>query len=50
MNIGSWFETWVNVLIRPGEVTMEDERAEPQAKLSTALIWLALVAESSRES
>lgn len=42
MNIGSWFETWVNILTHPGEPSMEDERAEPQATLSTALIWVVI--------
>lgn len=42
MSVGSWFETWTNLLIRPGEVSMEDERAEPQASLGTAMIWVAI--------
>lgn len=44
MGVGAWFETWTNVILRPGEVTMEDERAEPQATLGTAVVWVALVA------
>jgi hypothetical protein len=44
MNIGSWFQTWLNVTTRPGEPVFEEERAKPQANLTTAAIWVGLVA------
>ncbi len=44
MDIGSWFQTWLNVTTRPGEPTFELERTRPYANLTTAAIWVGLVA------
>lgn len=43
MDIGSWVQTWLNVITRPGEPAFEEERTRPYATLSTALIWVAVV-------
>jgi len=42
--MGGWFQTWLNVLTRPGEPVFEAERQRPEATLSTALIWMAIAA------
>jgi len=44
MDFGAMYQTWVNVLIRPGEQTFIDEHNKPQAKLSTAIIWIVVAA------
>ena len=44
MNFGSWLQSWIDVTTRPGEPTFEVERAKPQANLTTAAIWVGLVA------
>jgi hypothetical protein len=44
MDIGSWIQSWLNVTTRPGEPAFEEERAKPQADLSTAAIWIGLAA------
>lgn len=42
MDFAAMFHTWINVLTKPGEATFEDERNQPQAKLSTAVIWVVI--------
>jgi hypothetical protein len=44
MDVGAWFQTWIGVVTRPGEAIFEEERAKPQASLSTAVIWVVFVA------
>lgn len=44
MDFGAMFQTWVNVLTKPGEATFEQERSSPQATLATAMIWIAVAA------
>jgi hypothetical protein len=44
MDFGAMFQTWVNVLTHPNEQTFIDEQNKPQAKLSTALIWIVIAA------
>ncbi len=44
MDIGSWFQTWLNITTRPGEPAFEEERAKPQANITTAAIWVGLAA------
>mgnify|MGYP001347553080 CR=1 FL=1 len=44
MNFGSWLQSWIDVTTRPGEPAFEVERAKPQANLTTAAIWVGLVA------
>jgi len=43
MNIGSWIQTWIAVITNPGEAVFRQERAKPQATLSTAIIWIVVV-------
>jgi hypothetical protein len=44
MDFGSWVQSWLNVLTRPGEPAFEEERIKPHADLSTAAIWIAVAA------
>ena len=44
MNFAAMFQTWMNVLTKPGEATFEAERHQPQATLTTALIWIVIAA------
>ncbi len=44
MDFSGMFQTWMNVLTKPGEATFEVERHSPNAKLSTALIWIVIAA------
>lgn len=44
MDFAAMFHTWINVLTKPGEAAFEEERAHPQAKLSTAVIWVVVAA------
>ena len=38
----SMFQTWVQVLIKPGADVFEAERLKPSATLTTALVWTVL--------
>jgi hypothetical protein len=40
MDISAIFQTWRNVLTKPGELVFEEERTKPEATLTTALIWI----------
>ena len=40
MDISSIFQTWVNVLTKPGEEVFAAEREKSSATLSTALVWI----------
>lgn len=42
MNFGAMIQTWMNVLTHPGEAAFQEEQHHPQAKLSTAIIWVAI--------
>ncbi len=42
MDVNSIFQTWVNVLTKPGEEVFTAEREKSSAKLKTALIWMIL--------
>ena len=44
MDFQSIFQTWVNVLTRPGEEVFVAERGKASATLSTALVWIILAA------
>lgn len=44
MDFGAWVQTWLNVVTRPGEPVFEEERARPYANLTTALIWVSVIA------
>jgi hypothetical protein len=44
MDFGAMFQTWMNVLTHPNEQTFIDESNKPQAKLSTAIIWIVIAA------
>ena len=44
MDFGKMFETWLKVLTKPGEEVFQQEREKPEAKLSTALIWIIISA------
>jgi hypothetical protein len=44
MDFGAMFQTWMNVLTHPNEQTFIDESHKPQAKLSTAIIWVVIAA------
>jgi hypothetical protein len=44
MDFGAMFQTWMNVLTHPNEQTFIDEGNKPQAKLSTAIIWIVIAA------
>jgi len=40
MHISATVQTWRNVLTKPGEPVFAEERAKPEATLTTALIWI----------
>ena len=40
MDIQSIFQTWINVLTKPGEAVFAAEREKTSATLSTALLWI----------
>ena len=42
MDISSIFQTWVNVLTKPGEEVFAAERENASATLKTALVWMIL--------
>jgi len=42
MDFNAMFQTWMNVLTKPGEPVFEEERRKPNANLTTALIWVAI--------
>jgi hypothetical protein len=42
MDFRSIFQTWVNVLTKPGVETFEAEGQKPSANLTTALVWIVL--------
>lgn len=42
MDFAAMLHTWINVLTKPGEATLADELGQPQAKLSTAVIWVVI--------
>jgi hypothetical protein len=44
MDFGAMFQTWMNVLTKPGEEIFEQERQQPHANLTTALIWIVIAA------
>lgn len=44
MDFAAMFQTWMNVITKPGEATFEAERHQPQANLTTALIWIVIAA------
>ncbi len=44
MNFNSTIQSWSNVLIHPGEAAMDEERAQPQATLTTAIVWVVIAA------
>ena len=42
MDISSIFQTWLNVLTKPGEEVFAAEREKDSATLKTALVWMIL--------
>lgn len=40
MNIGAIIQTWISVLTQPGEEIFEQQRSDPQANVTTAVIWI----------
>jgi hypothetical protein len=44
MDFSGMFQTWINVLTKPGEATFEAERHSPNANLTTAIIWIIIAA------
>lgn len=44
MDFAAMFQTWINVLTKPGEATFEEELQKPSATLGTALIWIVIAA------
>ena len=42
MDFSSIFQTWVNVLTKPGEEVFAAEREKDSATLKTALVWMIL--------
>ena len=44
MDFGSMFQTWLNVLTRPGEEVSEEERQGENATLAAAFIWVIVAA------
>ncbi len=44
MDFGAWVQTWLNVVTKPGEPAFEEERTRPYANLTTALIWVSMIA------
>ena len=47
MDFAAMFETWKNVLTKPGEAVFEVERQKPHANLTTAFIWVAIAGVAS---
>lgn len=44
MDFAAMFDTWRNVLLRPGEEVFVEEKARPTGTLGTALIWMVIAA------
>ncbi|HXF62364.1 MAG TPA: Yip1 family protein [Caldilineaceae bacterium] len=44
MDFAAMFDTWRNVLLRPGEEVFVEEKARPTGTLGTALIWMIVAA------
>jgi hypothetical protein len=44
MDFAAMFQTWINVLTKPGEAVFQEERHKPHASLGTALIWIIAAA------
>ena len=42
MDFSSIFQTWLNVLTKPGEEVFAAEREKDSATLKTALVWIIL--------
>jgi hypothetical protein len=42
MDFRRMFQTWINVITKPSEATFDEERHQPEATLTTALIWMAV--------
>jgi hypothetical protein len=42
MDFAAMFQTWRNVLTKPGEPVFEEERHKPAATLTNALIWMVI--------
>lgn len=47
MDVNTTIQTWSNILVHPGEAAFNEERDQPQATLSTALIWMVVAAIAS---
>ncbi len=44
MDFAAMFQTWINVLTKPGEATFQEELEKPHATLGSALIWIVIAA------
>lgn len=44
MDFGGMFQTWLNVLTKPGEAVFEEERQSENATYATTFIWIAIAA------
>ncbi len=44
MDFAAMFQTWLNVLTKPGEATFEEELGKPHATLGTSVIWIVMAA------
>ena len=44
MDFSGMIQTWINVITRPGEEVFEQERQNPNANITTALIWIVIAA------
>lgn len=44
MDFAAIIQTWIGVLTKPGEPVFEQERAKPDATLTTAVIWMVIAA------
>jgi len=44
MDFNAMFQTWLNVLTRPGEEVFQEEKQKEQATINTALIWVVISA------
>ena len=42
MNFADMWQTWLKATTSPNELTYEELRQKPDAKLSTALIWMVI--------
>lgn len=42
MDFGKMFQTWLRVLISPGETVFEEERQSEQATFATVFIWIGI--------